>query len=82
MTVVAEIQPSILIIFFFLLCNFDSIMKPKEGTSNIQWSEEMITELDTVDVGTAFWIALLKEIGNGREDEGENVSSYWITLTL
>lgn len=49
-------------------------------TSCIQLNEESLTGLLTSCIETAFKYTLLKEKLKRREDEKEDLSSYWMTL--
>jgi hypothetical protein len=53
----------------------------KPGTFFAQRNEGRLNGLLTSCLGTAFENALFKERRKGREDEGKDVSIYWLTLT-
>ena len=64
-----------------------SVIKSKGGEeypANNKKKEGRLTELVTSCIGTAFYNTLLKERyregQKWREDEDEDVSSYWMTL--
>ena len=52
----------------------------KKAILFIKYNDETLTGTVTYGVETAFSRLLLRERQNGREDEEETVSSYWVIL--